>query len=222
MNRSSIAESVNIFPRWAPKQNAFAGFLSQIVINYLSRPKTSCNYRSIFFLPYSSNDFLNAPACERHRGSTTNDSEFRFYSICSQIDLSEEHSQILTATKILQPFCLRGRKMSLSAWHRLHNTHHKGFAFAFFKGWQGHLHIFNEHSTRKQKRRKKWTPAEAGWHCSKAFFPPYYDNIGPCLQTKHCYIDNQEVWHLRHCRDVFFGAKRCTGDGISSPAKWVT
>lgn len=44
----------------------------------------------------------------------------------------------------------------------------------------------------------------------------------PLLQTKHCYIDNQEVWRLRHCGDVFFGKKRCTGDGISPAAKWVT
>lgn len=184
MNRSAIAESVNIFPRWAPKQNAFAGFLSQIVINYLSRPKTSCNYRSIFFLPYSSNDFLDVPPCERHRGSTTNDSEFRFYSICSQIDLSEERSQILTATKILQPFCLRGRKMSLSAWHRLHNTHHKGFAFAFFKGWQGHLHIFNEHSTRKQKKKKKMDTCWSRLTLFKSLFPTLLWQHWPLLADK--------------------------------------
>lgn len=128
-------------------------YRGSLLITYQG-PKHLAITDRFFFSPYSSNDFLSAAACERHRGSAANVSEFRFYSICSQIDLSEEHAQILTATKILHPCCLRGRKMSLSAWHRLHNTHHKGFAFAFFKGWQGHLHISNEHSTRKQKRRK--------------------------------------------------------------------
>lgn len=110
--------------------------------------------------------------------------------------------------------------MSLSTWHEPHNNHQKGFHISIFQGGDRVICIY---LMSIPPGGEKWTPAEAGWHCSKAFFSSaYYDNIGPCMQTKHCYIDNQEVWHRRHCGDVFFGKRRCTGDGISSPAKWVT
>lgn len=113
-------------------------------------------------------------------------------------------------------FILPGQKMSLSAEHLPHNTR---AAFAFFKGWQCHLHNFNEYFL---GGKRTVDTCRSKLALFKSPFSLITDNIGPGLQTKHCYIDNQEVWHLCHRGIVFFGGKMCTGDGISSPAKWMT
>lgn len=124
MRRSSLAESVNTFPRRrlrrAPRQNAFAGFPSRIVINYLSRTKTSRNYSSIFFplsSSFSTDDFLNAPACETRTEQRGESLQIQILiSVCWQIDPSGEHLQKSSPRpKTLQRCSRLGRETSLPA-----------------------------------------------------------------------------------------------------------
>lgn len=127
-----------------------------------------------------------------------------------------KYLQTLSPPKLQPPLILPWKNIPLFAAHSSHNT------------LQGlHLHVsrgdnvicINLMSLSKEKTL--WVPAETSRHCSKAFFPLITDNIGLGLQTKHCYTDYQEVWHLCHQRGCFLGRKNVHRRWNFIPAKWV-
>lgn len=97
--------------------------------------------------------------------------------------------------------CCR-REISLSGEHS--SLHSARSAFACFKGWQCHLHRFNESLKKNCGHLRKQADI-----VQRLSSPLITHNIGLGLQTKHCYTDNQELWHLRHREVVFFAGKKC-------------
>lgn len=126
-----------------------------------------------------------------------------------------KYLQTLLPPKLPPPLILQWKSIPLFAAHSSHNT------------LQGlHLHIsrgdnvicINLMSLSKEKTldtcRNKLT-------LFKGLFPLITDNIGLGLQTKHCYTDYQEVWHLCYQRGCFPGRENVHRRWNFIPAKWV-
>lgn len=94
--------------------------------------------------------------------------------------IKAKYLQSLSAAEMLPLLMLPGgQKISLSAEHSSHNT------------MQGlHLHVSRGDNVicinlmSLSEGKKMWTPAETSWHCSKAFFFPYYSQYWPWLADK--------------------------------------